>query len=441
MIKIRPNIDNFRKELWINEKLIGDNQDVLQLFSLEAIHKNFRIIVNDSSLRDLILSLKFSDLNQSNIAKLEFYYDKGELNIFEGLPRLSERKKKGKDVVRVDLFGRVPSKSKSENDVLFWFYDKCKLDGWEKLYSYSSYVIKRQEEINQLVSQKELDEKIKLITDNGSYVAIKYNPSDETLIEVFTDLSNLINSAHLLAIEKLENEIRIDSISQVFNFPPSVRVVCEQYLQYFVDFLRDVGVSAIANIEHDKAGKTLFSVKTDNSKIALEAIREALAIYLELPMNPLVDESEMSDSRMLALKAEIHTLNARLNFAQIRQIELEQRSSLQKELIEAQKEILHGKNNQILTLQRYEPRHFEPSIVYESAIETNYVDAEIVEETNGEKLTETSNKEIDLGLVTVKPAKIGLGVEANTPRLTRLGIKKGKELFDYLDKKFNSEEK
>ncbi len=44
--------------------------------------------------------------------------------------------------------------------------------------------------------------------------------------------------------------------------------------------------------------------------------------------------------------------------------------------------------------------------------------------------------------VTVKPTKIGLGVEANTPRLTRLGIKKGKELFDYLDKKFNlAEEK
>ena len=143
---------------------------------------------------------------------------------------------------------------------------------------------------------------------------------------------------------------------------------------------------------------------------------------------------------VLVLRAEINTLKARLDFAQLRQLETGKRAELQRELIDAQKEILSGKNNQIQTLQKYKPQHFEPSIVYESAIETNFVDAEIVEETNPEKITETSNKEIDLGLVTVKPAKIGLGVEANTPRLTRLGIKKGKELFDYLDKKFNSEE-
>lgn len=88
---------------------------------------------------------------------------------------------------------------------------------------------------------------------------------------------------------------------------------------------------------------------------------------------------------MLSLRAEINTLKSRLDYAQIRQIETEKRANLQREPIDAHKEILREKDNRIQTLQNFEPRHFEPSIIYESAIETNYVDAEMVEETNTEK--------------------------------------------------------
>jgi len=265
------------------------------------------------------------------------------------------------------------------------------------------------------------------------------NPS-EKIGNVVNQISLKLDNAQAKALEILEKRFSKENTRLEFNFPPSVRVACEQYLQYFTDFLSDIGVSAITNIEHNKAGKTLFSVNVENKKVALDAIREALEIYLELPMSPLVNEIEISDTRMLSLRAEINTLKSRLDYAQIRQIETEKRADLQRELIDAQKEILREKDSNIQALQKSEPRKFEPSIVYESVVETNYIDAEIVEETNTGKLTQTSNKELDLGLVTVKPAKLALGVEANTPRLTRLGIKKGKELFDYLDKKFNSEE-
>ncbi len=293
------------------------------------------------------------------------------------------------------------------------------------------------EETKQLLKKSENVYFSSTINRSNDTVRFTLN-KDLTIKEQIYNFARILNDANKESFKKLETK-KVNSIRE-FDFPMEVRTSCEQYLMYFADFLREIGVTAVTNIQHDKAGKTLFGVKPNNPKIALDAIREALEIYLELPMSPLVNEVEISDTRMLSLRAEINTLKSRLDYAQIRQIETEKRADLQRELIDAQKENLREKENKIQILQKFEPRHFEPSIIYESAIETNYIDAEIVEERNTEKLTEISNKEIDLGLVTVKPAKVGLGVEANTPRLTRLGIKKGKELFDYLDKKFSSEE-
>ena len=54
---------------------------------------------------------------------------------------------------------------------------------------------------------------------------------------------------------------------------------------YFVQFLRDAGVNATADLEHE-AGHVLFAVTPDSKDVALDKIREALAIYLRLPANP-----------------------------------------------------------------------------------------------------------------------------------------------------------
>lgn len=74
------------------------------------------------------------------------------------------------------------------------------------------------------------------------------------------------------------------SVTMRFHFPPAVRVACEQYLWYFVEFLRDVGVEAKAQLR-EEAKEVLFSVKPDNKDQALDQIKEALEIYLGLPAN------------------------------------------------------------------------------------------------------------------------------------------------------------
>ncbi len=413
--------------LWIGGKLIEkfDSEKELR-YQAGITPKGKYLSIEDESLSLILIDYSAKDLRESGIIKATFRLN--NLKLFTGIPIRSDTRRREVKILWND-----------ENFIPFcYFFFDFDYQRWTKPYSYSAYKNQLSEEAKQLLKEKSGNVYFSSTINRSNDTARFTLNKDLTIKEQIYNFAKILNEANKEAFKKLETK-KANSI-QEFDFPMEVRTSCEQYLMYFADFLREIGVIAVTNIEHDKAGKTLFGVKPSNPKVALDAIREALEIYLELPMSPLVNEIEISDTRMLSLRAEINTLKSRLDYAQIRQIETEKRADLQRELIDAHKEILREKDNRIQTLQNFEPRHFEPSIIYESAIETNYVDAEIVEETNTEKITETSNKEVDLGLVTVKPAKIGFGVEANTPRLTRLGIKKGKELFEYLDKKFNPEE-
>jgi hypothetical protein len=417
--------------LLIDTKLIEkfDSEKELR-YQAWITSKGKLLAIEDEFLSSIILKYTAKDLLEAGINKTSLRLN--SLKLFSGIPIRSEYNSRRKVV-------KIQWKEGDYTIPYCYFFFDFDYQKWSKPYSYNVYKSRLSEQTKQLLKERSKNVLFSS-TINRSNDSVRFNLDENLLInEQIYDFAKILNEANQRTLKKLEIENKTNSIQQ-FDFPLEVRTSCEQYLMFFADFLKEVGVTAIANIQHDRAGRTLFSVKTDNPKIALDAIREALEIYLELPMSPLVEETKITDSRMLVLRAEINTLKARLDYAQMRQLEIEKRADLQRELIEAQKESLREKDNQVQYLQKYEPRHFESSIVYESVIETNYVDIEIVEEMNAEKLTETSNKEIDLGLVTVKPAKIGLGVEANTPRLTRLGIRKGKELFDYLDKKFNSVE-
>jgi hypothetical protein len=98
-------------------------------------------------------------------------------------------------------------------------------------------------------------------------------------------------------------------------FPEEVRVPCEQYLLYFTKFLRDLGISSTANIKHE-AGEVLFSVTPDSPNQALDKIRVALEIFLDLPKKEIVIvPDEEFEIAMLKAKANIDHLNSQLSLA------------------------------------------------------------------------------------------------------------------------------
>lgn len=116
--------------------------------------------------------------------------------------------------------------------------------------------------------------------------------------------------------EKVEASLLPDasgnSVSVFFEFPPRVTTACEQYLLYFVEFLGDLGVEATSDLRKD-AGRVLFTVTPKEPREALENIRVALEIYLQLPASPISNvDSRDSDVSTQKLLANINHLNEQL---------------------------------------------------------------------------------------------------------------------------------
>jgi hypothetical protein len=100
-----------------------------------------------------------------------------------------------------------------------------------------------------------------------------------------------------VASKILKARVEEGSLVVSFDFPPQVKVPCEQYLLYFVQFLQDLGVDATSHLE-DQAGQVLFSVTPSNEKDALDKIRDALDMYLRFPSSPISN----SDSQPIAIQ-------------------------------------------------------------------------------------------------------------------------------------------
>jgi hypothetical protein len=82
--------------------------------------------------------------------------------------------------------------------------------------------------------------------------------------------------------KRLSVEVRSDALVSYFEFPPELRAPCEQYLAYFAQFLRDMGIESRTELRHEASG-VLFSVTPTDGNSSLARVRDALDAYLAAP--------------------------------------------------------------------------------------------------------------------------------------------------------------
>lgn len=132
---------------------------------------------------------------------------------------------------------------------------------------------------------------------------------------VVADIFGLSDAIYEMAEEverNLSHENALDSILLRFEFPSAIRTACEQYLLYFVQFLRDLGIDSDTQVREEATG-TLFTVTPSDEKTALDAIRRALALYLRLPDAPINFDWDLNqDVAVTQLGANVHHLKAQL---------------------------------------------------------------------------------------------------------------------------------
>jgi hypothetical protein len=131
--------------------------------------------------------------------------------------------------------------------------------------------------------------------DEESYdIALTINYSVETfrksILKEIKNAEPVIKECHEETINLLMKGSE-HSFLVSFDFPDEVKIPCEQYLIYFAQFLKDLGIDAISNLK-EEAGKVLFSVTPNEDIEALDKIREALEVYLRLPSSPITSNSQ-----------------------------------------------------------------------------------------------------------------------------------------------------
>jgi CheY-like chemotaxis protein len=131
-----------------------------------------------------------------------------------------------------------------------------------------------------------------------------------------------------------------DSVAMLFDFPEEVRVSCEQYLLYFGQFLRDLGVQATSDLTHE-AGQVLFTVTPADPRTALDKVRAALDVYLRLPTSPVGDTTH-NEIAVQRLEASVLRLQGDLRLASAELQAKNMTIEAQQLIIQTQKGLLSG---------------------------------------------------------------------------------------------------
>jgi hypothetical protein len=138
--------------------------------------------------------------------------------------------------------------------------------------------------------------------------------ADEPVINIVTELAPFLLRVINDARRRLASSVRGDALVSYFRFPQETSVASQQYLLYFVEFLRDLGIQATAELKED-ARHVLFSVTPASGSQALDRIREALHVYLNLPGSNEAKTAlaENHDVAALQLRFQVSSLEAQMD--------------------------------------------------------------------------------------------------------------------------------
>jgi hypothetical protein len=366
---------------------IVDGVSVYQVKHSDSAKPTYCVFTERISSLIKMYSLKVSELKNANISIVIFNYW-SEVGIYSINVRFEpEIFAKQGDCLTFELLA----------DLLLW----------NRSYVFIDYFNKFEE----LLKSNRIGE---LLDDGvGAKIRIKVKSfsTDETIESKINNALEQIIRIHYLTLEILDNLSYENSILAAFNFPEQFKVPCRQYLEYFAQFLQDLGINATSNLK-EEAGKVLFSVTPTDDKEALDKIREALAIYLSLASNPIPNSTGdrtvdmvLSGARANAkhLESQLELTVAKLQFKEAT-LELKDATIGQNQLA------LRQKNETIKELQEIISR----GNIFEESLEKVEINGEVIEATDlyrfsrGEDndieisatpILETANEETKVGLV------------------------------------------
>ncbi|TCZ79388.1 hypothetical protein E0485_05870 [Paenibacillus albiflavus] len=286
MIEVRTVLGNETKQLWIKGNLI--QSDDIEIYG----NNDFWVSIIDGDLSLDIMQNKVGSLS-TEIRKLSFYYPLEFWDLIEGI------------VIRRDY---------RKKQIIYFEYEfKWDFEKWKKSYSIEEFA-KVMEHVTAEYKEYGIywiksDE----VISNGCSLRCNNFHEENSIYEIYLNNIDIIEDIYNKASVLLLTNSVDSTVVSIFDFPEEVKVACEQYLIYFVQFLKEIGIDAEVNLK-EESGKVLFSVVPSSRETALERIRDALNIYLQLPIviNNVQYNPIQTDPNVQQLMANVHHLNSQL---------------------------------------------------------------------------------------------------------------------------------
>lgn len=253
-----------------------------------------RVHFTDAIATELFMSKHFSDVSRDCLR-------------LDGFPGMLEWWEASKETNHIYIF-----RAGKPNPVSLIFSLAVAVSYWNRLWTFSGY----KKEFKSIVESRDLSG-VWCDTDphkrEGLEVHFDVGARDR-IGDQITRCSEILREVHQEAEKSLSARLRADSVVMYFDFPGEVRIACEQYLLYFVQFLHELGIDAAAELKHDLGG-ILFAVTPTSAQDALDKVRLALEIYLRLPSGSIQDASGTDGIEIQRLAANINHLKGQLALA------------------------------------------------------------------------------------------------------------------------------
>ncbi|MBX7174834.1 MAG: hypothetical protein K1X72_27910 [Pyrinomonadaceae bacterium] len=416
MLEIRANDSESNKylqthTLFLDGKLIENSSVFIGFRPKHITLLGFRPSIH---VMNFDLDVFFSATNVDSLY-LKLFSHEINLPYFYKTPNVSHFGLDSKELPKfsIEIERKVRKTPNQRTQFRAYFYFNIDNLDWVEPYTLRDYKEEFKKTVLLIKDSKIIDEYFKIQFRRkrkglGSFCFISLYPINPTtkIKDVITKIVETVKFFHLETTISLSKKIEKDSvIISINNFPAEFRVACKQYLLYFEEFLRDLGISATSGIKQE-AENILFTITPNDKTIPLIKIRKALDIYLELPRSPLID-SKNPDNGIREIKYihEVNTLKMKLSQAEM-QIHYEKQLNTEKERV-----------IQALSL-------FTKSVIEDS-----------VKPSLSEKAPDEKRKLLK-GTVEVGKLKVRDGIEIDIPKL--LENTKLDAIFDQLEEYLNT---
>lgn len=336
-IKIHKHSLLDQSELWIDGYVVKDiiiEQFEPHNFGLRKYH----LISENLNVSNKIALLKLSEVLQANVISFEF------INWTE-----------------IDFFSIDVNFQRESEERSFIFKLNADLLLWDFAYPFVDYFLK----FEQLLEENSIGETIHEGVGEKLEIKLKDVLQNETIFEKINTYLSKIIEIHRKTLLHFRTLNYKDFVLISFKFPEKLKVSCEQYLLYFAQFLKDLGINADSDL-NEEAGKVLFSVTPTGDVEALDKIREALAVYLNLPASPISDLEYSENFALMRLQQQVRNLQHSQQMAKTELLSAQYALSLAQNNIENQDQIIVRQHSTIENLNKVIEKITSNSIMTDS---------------------------------------------------------------------------